>query len=88
MKRFLAVFMLFPMLLYLSACTVEGEYPPLTTTNDSLQTQETTLPDLENAVIPNNMPMLCVSLPVITETETAADGNMLFKSIYQNMDKF
>ena len=85
MKRFLMLLLSIIAIFSLSACVTEGEYPALPTTSESDLVEETIDHSQNDPHIPENATTISVAMPVITDTTVAADGNILFKNIYQNM---
>ena len=72
-----------------SACTVQDNVPqhqsfPINTLSaNSDSTTDTNTPTTANQY--PQLPLLAVSLPTITQTETAGDGTVLFHYTYQNL---
>ncbi len=88
MKKLLLLFLSVCLLCTMVGCgntpaptesTVSTQGTTLSTDNTTPSTQET-----ENT-LPVQQPMYSVSLPVVTQTETANDGTVLFHYIYQNV---
>ena len=71
--------------------TTEATYPSTQeTTPETTQetTIETTIPEVTDPSVTYHVPMAAVSMPVVTETNNAADGTPLFTYTYQNLNLF
>lgn len=55
------------------------------TADDTTATTPTTLPDVQ-ITVPEQRPLVCVSLPVETEETKAEDGTVLLRHTYQHME--
>ncbi|MBO5318036.1 MAG: DUF3298 domain-containing protein [Oscillospiraceae bacterium] len=84
MKRILCTVTVLSLLLF-TGCISAPESTPSTT--DAV-TETTTVPATTDVTpsIPDQKPMVSVSMPVTTEETTAQDGTVVFRHIYQNME--
>lgn len=77
----------------LAGCSILPE-PTTEATSPSTQettletTAETTVPEYTDPSVVYHAPMSAVSMPVVTETNNAADGTPLFTYTYQNLNLF
>ena len=77
----------------LAGCSILPE-PTTEATSPSTQettpetTAETTVPEYTDPSVVYHAPMSAVSIPVVTETNNAADGTPLFTYTYQNLNLF
>ena len=69
-------------LLYLAACNHTFADITITSTVESTLCTST-LPDKVAEI--SQLPMFAITLPIVTETEYAQDGKLLFKHTYQNI---
>lgn len=81
MKRTLFCFITCILLLCLTACNQPQSNMDNTAETSSVATT-TTVQDTHEA---EQLPMYAISLPVVTETESATDGTTIFKHTYQNI---
>lgn len=89
MKKLLLLFLAVCLLCAMVGCgnTPAPTVPTVPTQSTTLATEETTpsTQETEDSGPVQQQPMFSVSLPVVTQTETAGDGTVLFHYIYQNM---
>jgi len=91
MRKHIALLMLLLIIFHLSACSSQQELTPDTTqtqntlppTTEIDPTPESTQPSVE--ATPYKSPLVAISLPTITETQSANDGTELFSYTYQNI---
>lgn len=81
MKRTLFCFIACVLLLCLAACNQPQSNMDNTTETSSVVTT-TTVQDTHDV---EQLPMYAISLPVVTESESATDGTTIFKHTYQNI---
>ena len=93
MKKFIIGIICFAMMYCICGCslfTTNMSDNSLSTTQPQNNTVETTEQIIEPTTQPEELPvaqapMISVSVPITTETESAEDGTIIFKYSYQNI---
>lgn len=81
MRKLVFLILPFVLIITLTSCKSTGLLPKETT---SSTVSSSSIIQSENTIIPQQ-PMVSVSLPIVTETEYAQDGTIIFVQTYQNI---
>lgn len=85
MKKVTAIIMSFCLLLGLTGC-IKNTQSPETSINSSTVNETVDVTGETNADEYKQLPMTAVSVPTVTQTQTAEDGTILFRYTYQNIE--
>lgn len=88
MKQLFCIIMSLLLVLSLCACAPKNQDTTQPTVNTQESEGSTTEPTAETTIpniSVNQMPLIAVSLPVVSESVTADDGNEIFRYTFQNM---
>lgn len=85
MKRFFAVLLIVSLLVVSTGCDKFFK-DPTQSSGDTQQAPETTQSTAQSVTTPQQLPMIAVAMPIVTQTQSADDGAEIFRHSYQNMN--
>lgn len=87
MKKFTVLLLVILLTLSATGCAKPDQTTPETTVKATVETTQETQEETQSAIesVTHQLPLYAVSVPTLTEEETADDGTLLFNKIYQNI---